>query len=114
MIAALLLRLGLSQRVSGILAWVLPVALFVAFVLGCIVLINRDANKRVADAVAADRDAGNVTALVIDRAASQSASANQQAADAQFRNTQDQAKEKTDEAARNRASPLDALFNELR
>jgi len=59
MIAALLLRMGLSQRVSGVLAWVLPIALFIVVCLSMLVLINRDANKRVDAAVKADQDASH-------------------------------------------------------
>lgn len=105
---------GLSRRAAGMLSWLLPIALFIAFVAGCIVLINRDANQRVDAAVKADRAADNSQALWIDREASRSAAANQQQADDAFRNDQDNLKEKTDEAARARTSPLDALFNELR
>jgi len=90
MIAALLLRMGLSQRVSGVLAWVLPIALFIVVCLSMLVLINRDANKRVDAAVKADQDAISLEAERLNRNRTEAADANMAAQAAQDQRNRDE------------------------
>ncbi|WP_034157908.1 hypothetical protein [Sphingomonas sp. ERG5] len=70
--------------------------------------------KHDAGIVAADRNAATVQVLGNVIAAERGAGAAKDARDRAFQNEQSNLQEKADAAAGNGASPLDALFNELR
>lgn len=80
-----------------------------------VALMYRSHQRSVAeDAITLDR--ADIRAEVSNRviAADRAATASAIERDQAFANSQDQAKDATDEAARNRTSPLDALYRELR
>lgn len=110
-IAALLLRWGVRERWTRPLAW--AALILAAAAIGQLVwshwLAGHDGRV-----VAADRDAGTVKVLTNTVAADRAASEAKGARDAAFRNEQANLQEKADAAADNGASPLDALFDELR
>lgn len=114
LILTLLARSGIPARYTKALAWLL-FALIVAGLCWAAVAAFRgwvaDGKEQ---AVAVDRSDVTAGAYNMVIAADRAASANAVDRDEAFANSQDQAKDATDEAARNRTSPLDALYNELR
>lgn len=114
LILNLLARAGIPARFSKFLAWLLFALIVVGLCWAALAAFRGWVHAGKDEAVRVDR--GDVTAgaynLVI--AADRAASANAIERDEMFDNSQDQAKDATDEAARNRTSPLDALYNELR
>lgn len=110
-IAARLLALGIGERWARPIAWallILAIAGTARLLWGAWISTHDKA------VVAADRDAAAVQVLTNSIAADRAAGAAKDDRDAAFRNEQSNLQEKADAAAGNGASPLDAVFDELR
>jgi high-affinity Fe2+/Pb2+ permease len=110
---ALAVRWGVPERFQRLAAWVMGVVAVIAL-LGLLwggwhLWLARHDRAIVRD----DRAAANAAVSNKAAAADNVAASAQAARDADFANDQAALKEKSDEAAANRASPLDVLFNEL-
>lgn len=106
----LLAAIGVPEKCRRVLAEILLTAALVLIIwVGLHLWLSRH-DRRV---IAADRAAGDVAALNTTLAADRAAGAEKDRRDRAFDNEQSRLQEKADAAADNRASPLDALFNEL-
>jgi anti-sigma factor RsiW len=109
----LVIRAGVPSRFAKVAAWLAAAAVIVGLCVVAVAVFRGWIADGKQEAVATDRalSDGEIKGVVIN--AERSAQANQQAVDDAFENSQARAQEKTDEATRNRTSPLDALFREL-
>lgn len=110
LVVRLLGRIGVPENCRRILAEILLTgALVLLLWLGLSIWLSRH-DKAV---IAADRAAADVAVMNTVVSADRAAGADKDQRDRAFANEQSRLQEKADAAADNRASPLDALFNEL-
>lgn len=113
-ILTLLARTGIPARFTKALAWLLFALIVAGLCWAAVAAFRGWVADGKEEAVRVDRSDVTAGAYNLVIAADRAASANAIDRDEAFDNSQDQAKEATDEAVRNRTSPLDALYSELR